>query len=168
MMASDAKGARTVTAAELLELKDPASLDGKWVEYTSDQPMIETNMGTEKKRRGVSTKTRFVLVPVKDKWMVAERDLDARDKKLQGELDKWETGLEAEAMEKIKAAYPDKRDKLLPIQLNETGGSPGGRLAALSIGLGILGLFGLGSAVYGFMSRPKAPGGKVPVRGRHQ
>lgn len=158
MIASDAKGVRNVTTAELLEIKDPASLPSPWISYTPEQPMIDTPLGTEtKRRRGTSTKTRFVLVPVKDKWMVVERPEGTSGKKLQGELGKWDTNLGAEAMEKIKALHPDKRDKFLPIQLDETGGDPGNRGLVLTIGIGALGLFGLGSVVYGLVSRPKTP-----------
>jgi hypothetical protein len=155
VMITRARGAQPITTDELLALKDPNTLSSPWVTYTTDQPIVETNLGGGSKRGGSKVQTRFVLVPVRDKWMVAERAVGENGKTLEGELGKWQFGLGPEAMLKIKAEHPDKKDKILPVQLDETRGGSTGRLIFFVIAVALMILFGLGCALYGFTSSPR-------------
>jgi hypothetical protein len=155
LMVHGSRGTRPITAEELLAINDPQSLPSPWVTCTPDRPIVETSLGIETKMGTGSSKTRFVLVPVKDKWMVAQRELDAHGNRLEGELGKWEIGLGPKAMEKIKAQHLDKKDKLLPFALTETSGGPVGRLLFFAIGSAAVILFGLGCAIYGFATLPR-------------
>jgi hypothetical protein len=159
MMAGDARGVRPITSSELLEVKDPKAMPSPWVAYTPDQPVVETGMGIETKLRrknSKGTKTRFVLVPVKDKWMIAELEMRAKADRIEGELGKWDTGGPSqEASEKIKTQHPDKKDKLLPVQLDAASGDSNSRLIIMTVGLAFLALLGVGGTIYGFVTLPR-------------
>jgi hypothetical protein len=155
-IAGDFQGPRPISAEELLEVKEADTFPAL-VAYTPDQPMVEANMGIETKGEGTNTKTRFVLVPVKDKWMVAEREMGATGEHLEGRLVTWE-GLGREALMRIRAQHPDKRDKLLPVQLVPTRGDPGGAAVFLGTLIAALILLGSGGAVYGTFGLVRARG----------
>jgi hypothetical protein len=148
----DSKGPRVLTADELVAIKDPKDLPSPWVSYTTGQAVAETNMGVGSKRTGSKPTTRFVLVPVNNKWLIVERGVNAQGKTFEGSLETWPGGPYGEAVEKIRAEHPDK--SFLPVQLRAGSPSVGNVAMCLVIGLMVVG--GFGCVLYGFGNRPRA------------
>jgi len=153
MIARDISGAKPIDAAGLANF-DEAKRGSPWVLYDAKE-VVGTDVGIETKRRRGSTQTVFVLVPVQDKWLIVQRGVGDSGKKLEGQIVTYNSGLEKEAVEKVQAKHPDKKGKFLAYQMDATGGGAAfGPIVILIVTVGMI-LFGLGCALYGFVSRPR-------------
>jgi hypothetical protein len=150
----DSQGSRVLTADELLAIKDPKGLPSPWVSYTTDQAVVETNLGVESERSKGKPLTRFILVPVKNKWLVVERGANVQGKTYEGSLETWQGGLYGEAVEKLRAGHRDK--SLLPVQLQESWSGPAGQVVSNCLLIGCLFVVGFCCILYGLNSRPRA------------
>ncbi len=151
---TDVRGAKPLTTTELLSLKEADAEDSPWVTYTGEQ-VIETDLGIETKGKYTNEQTRFVLVPIQDRWLIAERPLEEKGNRLEGKLEVWDGGLSKQAADKIKARHPELKDKWLPVQLSA---SQGGASTSALIQLVVIGAFvvmGLGCALHSFVSLPR-------------
>jgi hypothetical protein len=150
----DSQGSRVLKADELLAIKDPKDLPTPWVSYTTDQAVVETNLGVESERSKGKPLTRFVLVPVKNKWLIVERGVNVHGKTFEGSLETWQGGLYGEAVEKLHAGHRDK--SLLPVQLQESWSGPTGQVVSNCLLIGCLFVVGFACMLYGLSSRPRA------------
>jgi hypothetical protein len=150
----DSQGARVLTADALVAIKDPKELPSPWVSYTTDQAVVETNLGVGSNRSGGKPMTRFILVPVKNKWLIVERGVNVHGKVYEGSLESWRGGLYGEAVEKLQAEQRDK--SFLPVQLQESWSGPTGGVVSRCLMIGCLFVFGISCMLYGLSSRPRA------------
>jgi hypothetical protein len=139
---------RTVTAAELKQIQTPPKGADRWVVYQADR-VSDTGLGTEEERTSRTDRTRFVLVPVQDRWLIAEVNEEFTGTRLEGQLEVWDGGLAGEAVNKIRQQHAEERDKFLPYQMNAAGGSARASAVAMLLGMVAFVLFGLGSMGYG-------------------
>jgi hypothetical protein len=146
-------GPRTVTADDLAKLERSASIAAPWVVYTAPK-VVETGLRIVDARPGrkKGTQTRFLLVPVKDRWLLTEVAADFTGVHLDGRVEVWLTPRYHDLMQEVRRQFPDKADRLLPYQLNaETPYPKDARMNSLLggslMGFGmLLFLYGLGVA----------------------
>jgi hypothetical protein len=109
---------RSVTADELLNVRDVKDLPGP-ISYTFSNS-IDTGMELVRTRIGSkdgTPKGRFLLVQVKDRWLITEVEPEFSGNKVVGELQKWSSPLSLDIIKKIEAKYPGRVAKMLPYQL---------------------------------------------------
>jgi hypothetical protein len=122
-----------MTIAELRAVQDPAKLPNPWVSIAFTHA-LETNVGIESTRRGVTTpRSRYLLVQVQDRWLIAEVPHNYRGNKLEGYLDDWWTPLSRKVIDTIKGRFPDKAPQMLPYQINAEYSYRGQCLAMIGI-----------------------------------
>jgi hypothetical protein len=113
------RGPTAITMEELRQLQDPAGLDNPWVYFTFGKS-IDTNLGLVRTKSGQQTtpKSKFLLIQVKDRWLIAEVPHNFGGSQLTGYLDVWGTPLRRESIDRIKAEAPEQANLLLPYQLD--------------------------------------------------
>lgn len=154
-LVADARGAKPVTEAELLALTEADVKATPWVAYNAER-VVETDLGLhEPKGKYTNEQTRFVMVPVQDRWLIAERPFEENGNRLEGKLEVWDDGPTKEAAGRIKARYPDLKDKFLPVQLSASRGSISSNATVQLIALGAFVVIGVCCAVSGVFSLPR-------------
>lgn len=147
-------GPVTMSMEELSKVEDPEKLDNPWVTLTFDD-VKDTGLGYEKKGGSDSgPKSKFYLVAVSDRWLIAELPHDHSGNTATGHLEEWTNPLPKEAVGKIKSNFPQYADKILPYQFDAEYGY---RSQCYSM-LGVMGFFllvTLGLAIAGLVSLRK-------------
>ncbi len=134
---------RTVTAAELAQVKDPAKLADAWVVYEAPK-VLDTQVELVSGRFTKKTKVRFALVQVQDRWLLAEVPPNFAGTRLEGRLTKWNTPFYDNVVSKARTGFPNECRRLLPVQLDcefdrATDGQRNDR--TFTIGVGVVGFF---------------------------
>jgi hypothetical protein len=112
-------GPTPITAADINKLEDPATLENPWVTLRFDNS-IET--GVESVERGRFSmilgeiRSKYLLIQVRDEWLVARVLQDFQGKEVVGYLDRWWTPLAREKLEEVTTAFPGR--DLTPFQLD--------------------------------------------------
>lgn len=107
-----------MSTAELAQLDDPAKLDNPWVTIPLAGAQ-ETGLGISSKRGGsVTDKSRYLLVPVGDRWLITEVAARHSGSEATGYLDRWSAPLRKEAIGKIEGKFPQLKAKMLPYQFD--------------------------------------------------
>jgi hypothetical protein len=145
---SAALGPQPMTTAELRQVTDASALFNPWVTLTYEG-FLETNVTMVSKKGGQETRTsRFVLIPVQERWLIAEVPPGHGGNQVTGYLDTWWAPLRRESIQKIEAGQPQHKDQFLPYQLDAVYhyGSQCVAMVAMA-GLGLM--VGLGLIGYG-------------------
>jgi hypothetical protein len=103
--------AREVTAADLAKADAPAALPG-WISHAPDR-WLETGVQYVKLRSRQTT-SRFILVPVEDRWLLTKVDGNFNGVRLEGQLGEFD----AVALPMVRSALPAEGGRLLPYQLD--------------------------------------------------
>jgi hypothetical protein len=146
-----------ISAAELAKLDDPAKLDNPWVTIPLDGKQ-ETQLGISSKRGGsVTEKSRYLLVPVGERFLIAEVPANHSGNEATGYLDRWSAPLRKEAIGKIEGKFPQLKAQMLPYQFDAEYGYRSQCWAMLGIaGFGLVcGLFLTGTYVVAATRKPE-------------
>src|SRR5262245_14399419 len=108
---ADATPPKTWTAAELVRVEDPAKVSDKWVVYDAPR-VIETEVGIISGRKH-KTRTRFLLVPVEDRWLVVEVGPGFSGKRIEGRMFEMDSPMYLDALGRIRASFPEQSKRLL-------------------------------------------------------
>jgi hypothetical protein len=153
-----AAGPKSVTAADLAKLQNPGDLPNPWVEYIPDR-VFDTGIKIVRNKLGrkQETKTRFLLAPVGDRWLLTEVSADFTGLRLEGQLRGGDTPMYKNLTEKVRRQFPDKAARLLPYQLDcETSFAKDTRTHTMvGMGLALFGLLAVVLGVAGFFVRPR-------------
>lgn len=156
-----------VTAAELIDLPNRGPMPDPWLSYTFSK-YCET--GVRMDLRSVGNQyaySRFILVQVQDRWLVAQVPPDFRGNKLVGTVERlgsyegrsYESHLDKQIVIKILASNRDKADRLLPYQVDAVrpylSKIRGGYTMAAGIVLGGLIVGGLGLTIIRVKPQPR-------------
>lgn len=107
-----------MTLAELRAMQVVNTLTNPWVTITYNNA-IETDLIMVSTRKGTSTnRSRYLLIQVGDRWLIADVPHDYRGNQLTGYLDAWWSPLSREVIEKIGSKYPAQKPLFLPFQMN--------------------------------------------------
>jgi hypothetical protein len=119
---------RTMPPEELVKFQPPSEPDWSRV-YVDCSKVIRTNVEVVKTKNFVSvTESKIVLIPVQDRYLVANvRNDFAENAKVEGVLYVWKGGGHGRYANRMKAAldevsveFPQYKDKLLPYQFDAT------------------------------------------------
>jgi len=152
--------ARPVTAAELRKIVNPESLSDPWVAYTAPK-VIDTGIEIVSGRVGrkKSPKSKFLLVQVEDRWLIADVASDHSGNRLEGQLQVWDSPMYRDAMSRIRNQHPAQANGLLPYQFHAEY-SYGSQGKTTQIQAALVALFGVIFVVTGlrafFMRAPAA------------
>jgi hypothetical protein len=106
-MSAICTGPEPVTLAQLRQIKHPDELSNPWVTVTADN-IVETDVTmVAKDKYGSRTKSKFFLVRVGDRWLIAEMPPDHRGRTITGYLDVWRTPLRLQAIDAMRSHVPD-------------------------------------------------------------
>ena len=142
-----------ITLAELRKLEDPGKLTNPWVTFTYEQSVDTGLQLVNQSRRGGgdTVASSYLLVKVEDRWLITEVKAGQKGKTVTGYLAKWSTPLRLDAVDKVKAAQPDKAKLLLPYQFD--GEYRYWEEAMYMVGLlSVLGVLGLILGIWGLIS----------------
>jgi hypothetical protein len=105
-----------ITLDELARVSDPATLPNQWVSFTFDQ-FGDTGLGIDTTRNGQTTaRSRFLLIRVRDRWLIADVPHDHSGNRVVGYLETWWVPLRKQSMDAIKARFP--KHAFLPYQID--------------------------------------------------
>lgn len=99
--------ARDVDAADLIRIDRPESMPD-WISYNSDR-CIDTG-AQYVKLRSRQTTSKFLLLKVQDRWLLAKVDPRFNGWRVEGKL----TGLDSVVLPKVREAYPHEASRVLP------------------------------------------------------
>jgi hypothetical protein len=140
--------ARTVTADDLLSIDRPEA-QPEWIAY---RPSKRIDTGVEYvKLNSRKTTSKFVLLGVHDRWLLAKVGSHHDGGRVEGKL----VGFDSAALPKVQSALPDLGQRLLPYQLDadvELAGRQRGDYI-LAGGGAIFGVLLVLSAVGGLLGR---------------
>ncbi len=152
---TDARGAKDFTGDDLATVKESDAEESPWIAYTAER-VIETDLGlNQPKGKHTNEATRYVLVRVQDKWLIAERPIEEKGNRLEGKLEVWGGGTSKEAADRIKVRYPELKDQFLPVQLSASRSGTSATATIQLIALGAFVVISLGCALYGLASLPR-------------
>jgi hypothetical protein len=140
-----------VTAAELLRIERPGSLPG-WVCYN---PARAFDTGVEyAKITSRQITSRFLLLPVGDRWLLTEVAGQFTGLRFEGKLGQ----PDPIALRRVTTAYPNLAGRLLPYQLDARLDSAGTRLGSFcnAGAAGLSGVLLFSAGARGFLARPLA------------
>jgi hypothetical protein len=146
-----------MSTAELAKLENPATLDNPWVTISLAGAQ-ETGLGISSKKGGsVTDKSRYLLVPVGDRWLITEVPAKHSGGEVTGYLDRWGTPLRKEAISKIEGKSPQHKGKMMPYQFDGEYSYRGQCWAMLGIaGFGLVcGLFLTGTWLVAVTRKPE-------------
>jgi hypothetical protein len=144
-------GPQTITEEALHTMESPSRLANNWVTYTPPR-VRETGVIQETTRRGTVVKTtRFVLLEVKDRYLLTELPEKASATRVSGNLTVWKGGLVYNRLEDIKSRLGPDANRLLPFHLDADYGNVGEMWAMFGI-LAFFGLMGAWLAVAGYLT----------------
>jgi len=151
-------GPKTVTEEDLAKIQNPADLPNPWVEYIPDR-VYDTGIKIVRNQLGLKqeTKTRFLLAPVGDRWLLAEVGKDFSGLRLEGQLRGGNTPMYQDLTAKVRRQFPEKAARLLPYQLDcETSFAKDTRSHSM-VGMGLVafGLLAVVCGVVGYFVRPR-------------
>jgi hypothetical protein len=145
---SAALGPQPMTTAELRQVADPGARFNPWVTLTYEG-FLETNVTMVSKKGGQETPTaRFILIPVQDRWLIAEVPPNHGGNQVTGYLDTWWAPLRRESIQKIEASQPQHKGQFLSYQLDAVY-HYGSQCIAMVAMAGIAFIVGLGLIGYG-------------------
>ena len=152
-----------ITLAELRKLEDPSALRNPWITLAHG-PAVETGMGIFSMSLGQKIpKLKYILIPVQDRWLIAEVYPSYSGNEISGYLWTWGSPLSKKAINEIKERFPSH--PTLPYQFDATYNYRFQCLAMVTL-VGLLGAFGAAVAVQGravLRQKPKRSG--RPARG---
>jgi hypothetical protein len=161
------RGPREVTADELRNLTDLNALPDPWISYSFPKAS-ETAVRLEKVSLGNhQAYSRFILVQVQDRWLVAQVPSAFTGNKLVGKVERlgswdgrtYEKNLDSKIITQVMASNPDKVDRILPFQVNTVtpyqSKTRSGYLLAGVIALGGLLLGGMGLTIIRAKPQPR-------------
>lgn len=141
------RGPTPITLAELHKVKDPADLSNPWVTFQAANA-IETDLEMLRKDKyGTTLEARFYLVPIQDRWLIAEMPPNQVGGQFVGYLDTWWAPLRRDAIEAMRARVPDG-GQLMPFQMDGVYGYRG-QCAAL---VGLILFFAMGGGAFMFIT----------------
>jgi hypothetical protein len=146
-------GPQPMTAAELRQVPDPPAMFNPWVTLSYDAS-VETNLAMATTKGGQKTQTaRFILISLRDRWLIAEVPPDHRGNQVTGYLDVWSAPLRRESIQKIESQFPQMKDQLLPYQLDAVYGYRSQCIAMLILAgiFFVLGLWMFGYGAWGLL-----------------
>jgi hypothetical protein len=116
---SSQQGPRKVTARELVEFSNAKELPTSYLTYSFTKS-IDTGFRINSARVGRQgeTKTKYLLVQVKDRWMIAQVKPNFTGDQLEGVAQKWDSPLYNKIIANIVERYPAEAKHLLPYQFN--------------------------------------------------
>jgi hypothetical protein len=154
--------AQAISHDELVQLQDPSTISRGWVSLDVPQ-VIKTDVEMEQQRFGVfgTTESKFVLIPIKDSYLIAQVKNDFKSgKEIKGVVAVWRGDAGRYSKEKLKAvdaivdAFPKYKARFLPFQFDATVPLET-NAKALPLGLALAGIFGLGFLLRGWSQRRK-------------
>ena len=105
-------GPTPFAAEDLAEISSPDELDNPWLELEIPG-YKESGLTMEK---GPNDSSKYLFVPVLDRWLIADVTRDFNADKAVGFIDVWSTPLKKDAISALEERFPDK--KLLPFQFD--------------------------------------------------
>jgi hypothetical protein len=110
------RGPTPIKLEDLDAVKTPEDLSNQWVSFTFDNA-IDTGLGIVSKRGGRETpRSRFLLIQVKDRWLIADVPAKHEGNQVVGYVETWSVPLRRESMDKIRGKFPNHQ--MMPFQLN--------------------------------------------------
>lgn len=106
-------GPRTITEQDLRQTTAPGWWD-HYVSYTPPRPMIDTQLQWGKKG---NPGTKYLLLPVGDRVMLCSARIANDGPTFAGRLEPFGGSVEEEVIDRVSAANPGLRQRLLPVQL---------------------------------------------------
>jgi len=140
---SEFKPARKVTAADLLKIKDIDEVpdDDRWIVY---EPKAVKEGGVIVVRsRSHQTESRFMIVAVGSRWMMAQVGPNMNGYHLDGKLEEWDNEMLRDAMGRLRRLHQHETSRLVPFQMNAETGKPTYDPKKVGPILGVVGVFGL-------------------------
>jgi len=147
------KGPTEVTLAELAKLEDPKQLPSEWIRVKCEK-VVEANVVIKRQTDG-AVLTKYLLVQVGDRWMIASVKATSGVSVIDGQLYNNNAFENQNAIAAVVSKYPDLRGHIYPFQFHgEVDYRDNGLyipvLAALIAGLGLtLGCMGIGGISLG-------------------
>ena len=138
---------------DLRNVQSPSDLPNQWVSFT-----FETGMDTGValvSNRSKTPKAHYLLVQVKDRWMIVEVPPDHSGKQVVGYVEAWSAPLNKKVIADIGSKFPNHPQ--LPIQVDAVYSQRGQCYAMLGIMAFFL-LFGVGLIIASFVTRRRQLG----------
>jgi hypothetical protein len=139
---------QTVSAAELRKAKGPEAVPGTWVSYTFEEgkktDLIATRTGLV---HGGDVQAQYLLVRVKDKWLLASVAPGFQTDRLVGHLQALDPAMAEEVAGRLREEDP-KGPGLLPYEFNAVDGCASEQRTRY-VQVGMFALFGLLGLVLG-------------------
>jgi hypothetical protein len=141
-------GPAAIQLTDLQNLRDPSDLPNRWVSFTFGTAK-ESNLAIVSQRSG-KARSRFLLIQVGDRWLIADVPADHSGNRITGYLETWSVPLRRESIEKISANFPGH--PLMPFQIDAQYNQRGqcftmlgvmGFLLVCGLVLGLIGLRGV-------------------------
>lgn len=112
------RGPVPVTTADLRDLNNPDDLSNPWVTLTFDEA-IDTGFVMENTKGGNTTqRSKYLLIRVGDRWLIADVPPDFSGKQVVGHLDRAWSPLGLKVVSHVKTRFGNR--DILPYELNGT------------------------------------------------
>ncbi len=114
-----ASGPAEVGQQQLRTIQDPDDLDNAWVSFAPSR-IVDTGVTKSSGTRKSHQEYKFLLLNVEDRWLIAGVPVDFQGQQVTGYLTIWKSPWGADAIEQVRSAIGDRRDQLLPYQMEAT------------------------------------------------
>jgi hypothetical protein len=108
------EGPVEVRLADLRNLESPRDLPNPWVSFTFDKA-LDTGVELVSSRSN-APKARYLLVQVRDRWLIAEVPPDHAGNRVTGYVEAWSAPLNRQVIADIAGKFP--QHPLLPVQVD--------------------------------------------------